>query len=81
MVKKAQGIEDEGKKMSVNIKDLADALEHFKANLLFLLIKTCEGELLNFDKKNTCSYKSVILEIFLCSLDPCWVPKTNCERN
>ena len=30
MVKKAQGIEDDGKKMGISLKELADALEHFK---------------------------------------------------
>ena len=30
MATKAQGIEDEGKKTAINIKDLTDALENFK---------------------------------------------------
>jgi hypothetical protein len=30
MATKAQGIEDEGKKAAINIKDLTDALENFK---------------------------------------------------
>jgi hypothetical protein len=34
MSKKTQGIEDESKKATINIKELADALEHYKANYL-----------------------------------------------
>jgi DNA-binding transcriptional MerR regulator len=30
MVQKSQGIEDEGKKMGISIKELADALDNFK---------------------------------------------------
>ena len=33
MAKKAQDIEDDGKKMGISLKELADALEHFKVRI------------------------------------------------
>jgi hypothetical protein len=33
MVKKSDGIEEEGKKIAINIKELTDAMDHFKVTL------------------------------------------------